>query len=316
MHDYALYIGRFQPFHNGHLASIRYGLNLAKKVVIALGGYHLAPSPVDPWSAKERKKMILSSLDLLERKRIKFIYVRDRLYDEASWKENLVNEFLLATKNHANVVIIGHMRDHTSYYLKIFPQWPFMETGNFSDFNGTEIRRNYFLEKKLSREQLPSPVFDFLNRFQKAKKFKLLRAEYERYKMKEKSHVDGMLSHLPQEKKMILRYGNYILLKKYKQKFAHFLYEIPKTDEIHSLRYKKYFVSEKSFYLQKYDGPHKKGRCVSYYYIPAHVKFHIKKFPKSRYQWMIIDDLYVNEESMFADSYQIIHSFVLHRPCC
>lgn len=313
MHDYALYIGRFQPFHTGHLSSIRYALSIAKKMIIAIGGDHLSSSPVDPWTAPERKKMIFQSLTTQERKRVKFIFIRDRLYNESLWKENIVNEVALITRKNADIIITGHERDQTSYYLKNFPQWPFIETGLFSDTNATDIRRAFFNNQIISDEQLTQPVQKFLHSFQKKQQFKVLCHEFNRFDMSQRTHVNGLFANIPAQDKVLLRYGNYILLKKHKQLLRKYLFELPLVQEAKlKAEYSRYFVLNRSFYIRKYDGQNKKGRNILYYNIPAHIQFDLKNFKKSEYKWMLFDDVVLHENKMFADTYQVIHAFLLN----
>ncbi len=311
MYDNAVYIGRFQPFHSGHLASVQFGLSIAKNVIIALGGFHLASSPTDPWTTLERKKMILKSLTSDERKRVKFVFIRDRLYDESLWKENLSTEIRLLTPSKAKMVIIGHDKDESSYYLKIFPQWKFIDTGNFSDINGTRVRHEYFQNIISDENIVPKPVAHFLKVFQKRSIFTILQNEYFRYNMNKTNQTKEMLVEFPEEPRILLQFGNYILLKKYKRQNGSSLYELPLCKEIKCLdEYQHSFVRQYDFYCEKYDSTHTEGRKVRYYKISQEENFPIKKFKNLEYQWMIFDDLVLNEEKMFADYYQILHSFL------
>ncbi|MDE2105918.1 MAG: adenylyltransferase/cytidyltransferase family protein, partial [Patescibacteria group bacterium] len=59
MKDYkhAIYIGRFQPFHNAHLEVVRRGLEIAEKVVVVVGSANAAPNIRNPWTLHERQNM-------------------------------------------------------------------------------------------------------------------------------------------------------------------------------------------------------------------------------------------------------------------
>ncbi len=57
-----LYIGRFQPFHNGHLALIKQMLTEVKKLHIVVGSAQHTFSKDNPFSAEERRAMILAAL--------------------------------------------------------------------------------------------------------------------------------------------------------------------------------------------------------------------------------------------------------------
>ncbi|MDP7141537.1 MAG: nicotinamide-nucleotide adenylyltransferase [Candidatus Woesearchaeota archaeon] len=63
----ALFIGRFQPFHKGHLSAIRQILRKVDKIVICVGSSKKAGVKGNPFTFEERFKMIeetLVSLDI------------------------------------------------------------------------------------------------------------------------------------------------------------------------------------------------------------------------------------------------------------
>ncbi|MHC1605583.1 MAG: nicotinamide-nucleotide adenylyltransferase, partial [Candidatus Methanofastidiosia archaeon] len=58
----ALYIGRFQPFHKGHLEVVRYVLNQVEEIIIAIGSAQDSYTSQNPFTAGERFEMIRTSL--------------------------------------------------------------------------------------------------------------------------------------------------------------------------------------------------------------------------------------------------------------
>ena len=62
MFDCAVLIGRFQPVHKGHGFLIEQALLKAKKLVIVIGSSFAARSLRNPFSAQERKDMIIEVL--------------------------------------------------------------------------------------------------------------------------------------------------------------------------------------------------------------------------------------------------------------
>jgi len=58
----ALFIGRFQPFHNGHLDITKRILKKNKKIIIVVGSTEKSFKNHDPLTAKERGQIIKSSL--------------------------------------------------------------------------------------------------------------------------------------------------------------------------------------------------------------------------------------------------------------
>ena len=58
----ALFIGRFQPFHNAHLADVRDILKKADEIVIGIGSSQEKTTKDNPFSYNERKAMIKNTL--------------------------------------------------------------------------------------------------------------------------------------------------------------------------------------------------------------------------------------------------------------
>ena len=54
----ALFIGRFQPFHNGHLYSLNKCLDIAQSVTVAVGSSQESGTENNPWDYKKRKRMV------------------------------------------------------------------------------------------------------------------------------------------------------------------------------------------------------------------------------------------------------------------
>jgi nicotinamide-nucleotide adenylyltransferase len=83
-----LLIGRFQPFHLGHLDALRYALSKVDKLWVGLGSSNKPPQKNNPFSADERKKMILSSIDESIRNKIEIFSIPD-FEDHKKWVEHI-----------------------------------------------------------------------------------------------------------------------------------------------------------------------------------------------------------------------------------
>jgi nicotinamide-nucleotide adenylyltransferase len=80
-----LLIGRFQPFHFGHLEAILFGLSQVENLWIGIGSSNKSNEMKNPFTADERKEMILSSIDEKIAKQIKIYYIPD-VNDHNNWK--------------------------------------------------------------------------------------------------------------------------------------------------------------------------------------------------------------------------------------
>ena len=58
-----LLIGRFQPFHLGHLDAVLFGLARTDNLFIGIGSSNKYNEKKNPFSAAERREMILSSIE-------------------------------------------------------------------------------------------------------------------------------------------------------------------------------------------------------------------------------------------------------------
>ncbi len=76
---HALFVGRFQPFHYGHLHAIRTILEEVNQLVIVVGSAQMSHEPDNPFTAGERIEMIRAALDAagVDRDRYMLIPITD-----------------------------------------------------------------------------------------------------------------------------------------------------------------------------------------------------------------------------------------------
>lgn len=82
-----LFVGRFQPFHNGHLMVVKGITKVCGRAVIAVGSTDKHGTAENPFSAEERKDMIQAALqdaDIIPNFDVSFIEVPD-MKDDATW---------------------------------------------------------------------------------------------------------------------------------------------------------------------------------------------------------------------------------------
>jgi len=194
--DYLVFIGRFQPFHIGHKQVIDRALQLADKVIIVIGSAYKPRDPKNPWTAHERSAMILNCDYGGQEKRIKVTQVRDQIYNDQKWAMSVQDAVMTATLNDGwtnmppKIGLIGHDKDETSFYLKMFPQWgDVIEHEMNEEVNATDLRTLYFEVKnsKYLQSLLPFSVYDFVVRFRDTPDYARLVKEYQVIKKYKKS---------------------------------------------------------------------------------------------------------------------------------
>lgn len=81
-----LLIGRFQPFHLGHLEALKFALTKVDKLWVGLGSSNKPLQQNNPFSAEERKNMILESVDDSIKNKIEIYFIPD-LENHIKWIE-------------------------------------------------------------------------------------------------------------------------------------------------------------------------------------------------------------------------------------
>lgn len=149
----AVFIGRFQPFHIGHEASVREALNIADEVLVLIGDTGGHRTIKDPWTIGQRDQMLRSCFSEADNDRITVLGQWD---SPNNWEwiakvHDAVN--CVGTFKDSDVILLGHEKDNSSSYLTWFPEWDRLDTGHlFSKtalsltevIDATEIRRLLF----------------------------------------------------------------------------------------------------------------------------------------------------------------------------
>ncbi len=85
----ALFIGRYQPFHNGHLSVVKSLLKKYDELIIGIGSSQEKYTSQNPFSYNERKIMISTTLKSNNIKNYEIYPVPD-LYDDIKWTDYIL----------------------------------------------------------------------------------------------------------------------------------------------------------------------------------------------------------------------------------
>jgi bifunctional NMN adenylyltransferase/nudix hydrolase len=185
-YDAAILIGRFQPFHNGHAALLRETLSIAGHALVVIGSAFHAPTAKNPFSWEQRAEMITACFSEADRQRICFIPIRD-YFDDARWAaavESGVQDALRKLGQPApRLALAGFQKDDSTYYLRLFPQWAFVELPRQGDIDATAIRRMILGEPDAAwpraRMLLPPAVADWIAQWRQGIVFADMQEEYQ-----------------------------------------------------------------------------------------------------------------------------------------
>lgn len=176
--DDLVYIGRFQPFHLAHMQTVNIALQQSQYVILALGSAQNERNTKNPFLAQEREQMILSNFSEADQKRIKFVHVID-VYNDVKWVKlvkSLVNEVV---KPQDKVGLIGHFKDDSSYYLKLFPEWEMVELDSLvGSISATPLREAYY-RGEIKHTEFPQGTIEFLQNFKKSDMYQQLQHKFD-----------------------------------------------------------------------------------------------------------------------------------------
>lgn len=188
---YLVFIGRFQPFHDGHKMVVETALKLAEKVIIGVGSSYQPRTIKNPWTFLDRAAMIFDGTEGLDvylnpkartGQRVIVFPIKDHVYNDQHWVKDVqkgVDE-IIRINGDGNVGIIGHSKDESSYYLKLFPQWEQVEHEMNDVINATDLRDLYFGGRNLKflKSLVPAKVYYYLETFRDSQHFNILVREY------------------------------------------------------------------------------------------------------------------------------------------
>jgi nicotinamide-nucleotide adenylyltransferase len=130
----ALLIGRFQPFHNGHLHLIQ---NLSKtynEVIIGVGSSQYSHTAENPFSYNERHEMIARSLTDAGITNYRIVAIPD-IHDPPHWVDHVlsyVNDFDVVISNNPETCRLFTAKGYTVQRTVLFKR---------VQYSGQEVRR-------------------------------------------------------------------------------------------------------------------------------------------------------------------------------
>ncbi|MEZ0345004.1 MAG: nicotinamide-nucleotide adenylyltransferase [Infirmifilum sp.] len=150
MNERAFYIGRFQPFHLGHLNAIKWILSREHEVVVAIGSAQQSFEPKNPFTSGERALMIWESLkreELLHR--VLIVMIPDTLFEHSKWVCNIRTFSPRFDIAYTNDELSRILLEDAGYQVKPIP---FFDREKYS---GTSIRQLMALRRQEWRILVP-----------------------------------------------------------------------------------------------------------------------------------------------------------------
>lgn len=136
-----IFIGRFQPVHQGHIHALGIAASQVDKLYILVGSSNQCRSIRNPWTYEERHFMLRQKLRTANVTNFEVIPLNDYRYADSQWMSDV-----RATIEHYEMgspILFGHMKDGNDY-LKWFPELKFKSIEAQYKINATSIRKRMF----------------------------------------------------------------------------------------------------------------------------------------------------------------------------
>jgi len=187
VYDYVIYLGRFQPFHDGHFQTVQQALEQGKKLIIGIGSSNRSRSTDNPFTFQERVEMIHKSIPVHQSDRVHFVAINDYPYNDTAWithVTNSINSFIRDTTEQEpsefSIALMGYKKDESSKYLDWFPKWDQLGADkSHGVMSATDVRALFFDRKTVISEFVPDAVREALKRFAITPEYKWLLNEFE-----------------------------------------------------------------------------------------------------------------------------------------
>jgi len=168
----ALFIGRFQPLHHGHIYVIKHILKSYNKVKIGIGSSQISHTLNDPFSSEERKKFIHAALKKrkISSKQYELFNIPD-IFNAKEWVDHVISiigEFNSVFSNSDWVrELFSNKGIKVEKKITIFK----------NKFNGKNIRELMINNDRKWRNLVPKEVIELIEDFKGIKRIKSLYEE-------------------------------------------------------------------------------------------------------------------------------------------
>ena len=177
--DDIVFIGQFQPFHNGDQDVVRHALKVGDRLIVVIGSSDAPRSARAPWTADERETMIRAAAGP-DAGRILFRHVVDHPYDPAAWQAEVrrqVDDAIRSDGRDPATATIGLIATANSH---AFPEWQTITAPATATPSANELRDQLFSRDMAGLQaRLPPAVFATVTAFTATDTFAALAEEYQ-----------------------------------------------------------------------------------------------------------------------------------------
>jgi bifunctional NMN adenylyltransferase/nudix hydrolase len=163
MKKLGVFIGRFQPLHEGHIQAIKLAAKQVDVLLVLIGSANQCRSIKNPWTYSERVQMFHSKWEQLA-STLDILPLNDYQYSHTQWMAD-VRASVEYTQTNWGIssapTLFGHTKDGNDY-LTWFPDWIFKNIEAEYTVNATSIREKMFEDHTKIRtlyQRMPETVY-------------------------------------------------------------------------------------------------------------------------------------------------------------
>lgn len=154
MYKLGLFIGRFQPVHEGHIHALKEAAKQVDVLHVLIGSANQCRSIKNPWTYVERVEQVQLALYGAGVSNVIFSPLNDYRYNDEQWISDV--KLTAAAKKASKIILFGHEKEGNDY-LKWFPEWEFRHINSPFIVSATSVREDMF---KSRSPDMPSSVMD------------------------------------------------------------------------------------------------------------------------------------------------------------
>lgn len=147
-----IFIGRFQPVHQGHMHAIGIASTQVDQLYVLVGSANQCRSIRNPWTYEEREAMLRKKIHALGMNNVQILPLNDYRYNNSQWMSDVrqtAEQYIMGTP-----ILFGHEKDGNDY-LKWFPEWEYRNIEAQYMINASAIRKRMF---ELNDPEMPETV--------------------------------------------------------------------------------------------------------------------------------------------------------------
>lgn len=151
----ALFIGRFQPLHKGHLKIIQ---NISKEydeIIIGIGSSQYGHALENPFTVDERKTMITKTLEKNDVKNYRIVLIPD-IHNPPKWVDHVISIILDFDIVITNSPLTKRLFSEKGYQVKKTPLY------DRNKYSGEKIRKK-IINNEPWEKLVPNQVYKIIN---------------------------------------------------------------------------------------------------------------------------------------------------------